>query len=312
MDRELLAGPVAALAVVMLLILAWFGRRLMTARPSYVEVDPQSRTIRIVRDGVAGAPQSMEAFGPLTISVWSRRRTVIFSVHPARLPDFVLARRRTRLHARRDLEKFARILGTPAGTFETGPARDVAELDLPLHARLRSDPEAMRPVAFRPEDEVTLVQDADGAMLKSSRRSFEAWAGAFLLLATPLFVAWIAYAPVRALLDAMRNELRLDRDAKVALAVIAIPFAIALVRGVYRLVRASNLLPVRVSRKGLSYGGRTMPLEEIEEIDFSLGIDVIGDRRAIHIPDSFCRRDALPLVVHELRRLVVHHARNPL
>ena len=48
--------------------------------------------------------------------------------------------------------------------------------------------------------------------------------------------------------------------------------------------------------------------DHIEEITTSDGIEIVGDRGVLTIPDWFCPREAVGPVVHELKRLILETA----
>ena len=48
--------------------------------------------------------------------------------------------------------------------------------------------------------------------------------------------------------------------------------------------------------------------DRIEEINAGSRIEIVGDRSVVAIPSSFCPRDAVPPVAHELQRLILEVA----
>ena len=63
-----------------------------------------------------------------------------------------------------------------------------------------------------------------------------------------------------------------------------------------------------MTERGVSYRGRTMAFGEIEEVIAGVSIEIVGDRRIISLPASFCAKAAVAPVAHELQRLILEVA----
>jgi hypothetical protein len=62
---------------------------------------------------------------------------------------------------------------------------------------------------------------------------------------------------------------------------------------------------VHIDDSGVSYRGRRMRFQHIEEVTAGLSIEIVGDGRILKLAETFCPPAATPVVVHELQRLII-------
>ena len=60
--------------------------------------------------------------------------------------------------------------------------------------------------------------------------------------------------------------------------------------------------------RGVAYRGRRLPFADIEKVTAGVPIEVVGDRRILTLPASFCPPPATGAVAHELQRLIIEVA----
>jgi hypothetical protein len=65
---------------------------------------------------------------------------------------------------------------------------------------------------------------------------------------------------------------------------------------------------IQITEQGVRYRGSRMAFDEIEEVTGSIRIELVGDRRILAIPASFCPAEATNALTRELQRMILEVA----
>lgn len=183
--------------------------------------------------------------------------------------------------------------------------RAAGELDTPLHQRLRNDGAAKAATPLRPEWGLRIEPVFRGQSIVSTHRS---WApltrGALLVLAPVVVVALTSSTGLLSTLRDASGDL-LDGVFLGLMGVVALAVLCQLWKGA-----RDTFFPgvVGVTERGLSYRGRRMSFDEIEEVIVGVPIEIVGDRRILSLAVSYCPREAIGPLAHEIQRLILEVA----
>lgn len=281
-------------------------------RPAVVlEVDPDARTYVVVRSGKRSGSGPLEELGPLAVSRRTRevgstekRRTVVEYVVGASHSKIDLHVMSTAGKARQKMEALGHAWRLPCRSLG-GVVRAAGDLDAPLHRRLRNDGEAKAAAPLRPEWGLRIEPVFRGQSIVSTHRS---WApltqGALLALAPVVIVALTSSAGLLSTLREASGDL-LDRVFLGLIGVVALALLWQLWKGA-----RDTFFPgvVGVTENGVSYRGRRMAFDEIEEVIAGVPIEIVGDRRILSLAVSYCPREAVGPAAHEIQRLILEVA----
>jgi hypothetical protein len=309
------SGRVTVTTIVFIAVFAGLSAlaaRLAFRRDVVIEIDLDQRRYTVIRRGKPAAAGALDDLGPLVVSerirtsgTGSNRRTVReYPVNPSAHAKIDLYVQTSASQARRKAEALARAWGLPCRSLG-GEVRAPKDLDTPLHERLRDDAEAAASRPLRPEWGVRIEPVFRGHAMISTHRAYG-----------PLVQsAFLALLPMVVLVGAIRGGLiaplpdstgdLLDRVFFGLMAVVAVALIWKLAQGA-----RDTFFPgtVHVTDRGVAYRGRRMTFADIEEITAVVPIEVVGDRRTLTLPASFCPPAAAGAVAHELQRLIVEVA----
>ena len=286
---------------------------LLAFRPAVVlEVDPDTRTYAVIRDGKRSGSGPLDELGPLAVSRRTRdlgnsdkRRTIVeYVVSPAAHSKIDLHLLATPGKARQKMEVLARAWRLPCRSFG-GDVRAAADLDTPLHQRLRSDGEAKAVAPLRAEWGLRIEPVFRGQSIVSTHRSWAPLTRGALLVLVPLVA--VGATSSTGLLSTLR-EAGGDLLDRVLLGLMGV-VALALLWQLWKGAR-DTFFPgvVCVTDRGVSYRGRRMSFDEVEEVIAGVPIEIVGDRRILNLAVSYCPREAVGPVAHEIQRLILEVA----
>ena len=285
--------------------LAAWGLRLILIRDDAVEVDLDKRTYVLTRDGRPSAARALDELGPLVTYARGRngRRGNEYAVKSSAVSDLAFFVAGTPEKARRQMEDLARRWRLSCQSID-GTVRAAQDLDKPLHERLRgSAPE--EPASLRPEWNLRIDELRPGYALVSTNRSFAPFAeGASIFVG---LLGALGLGSVVALPSTVRDTVRErgDEFGKVLLGLAGVVLVVV----VFQIGRALRdaLLPgaLRVTPDGVSYRGRRLAFDEIEEVTSSVPLEILGDRRKLRLSASFCPAEARGAAVAEIQRLIL-------
>lgn len=288
-------------------VAAW-GLRLILIRDDAVDVDLDKRRYVLTRDGRPAAAKGLDALGPLVTYVRGRERGGNeYVVKSSAVSDLALFVAGTPEKARRQMEGLARRWRVSCQFLE-GAVRAAEDLDKPLHERLRLSASA-EPALLRPEWNLRIDELRPGYALVSTNRSFAPFteSGSVLVALLSIF----GLGSVVALPSKVRDTLREMRDmwgdefGKVLLGlggVVLVVMAFQIARALRDALFPAALL---VTPDGVSYRGRRLAFDDIEEVMGGVPIEILGDRRKLRLSASFCPPEARSAVVAEIQRLIV-------
>ena len=310
---EIRAGNVNGTGLVFYVLLgglAYLGWRLVQPK-DFFEIDVVERTYSVMRHGTKSGAGKLDALGPLevkervrVIGTGNNQKTRIEYIVTAAVHSKVdLYSMTTAGKARRKMEALARAWRLPCRSFG-GAVRGPDELDVPLHERLRDDPNARRPAELRPEWSVRIEPLSLGYAMHSTVRSWAPLRASAFILVVALFVfSRVFRTGVMASLPESG-----DLMGQVLLGLMGVVVLVFLWM-VFTGVR-DTFFPgtVRVTDRGVSYRWSRMPFRQIEEVTTTFPIELIGDRRSLRLGDTFCSRVAAKAVAHEIQRLIIEVA----
>jgi hypothetical protein len=316
---DIRAGRVTVTGVVFFAIfggLFFLGRRLLRPRESFA-IDAEQRTYAVIRKGVPAESGPLDDLGPLEVQqrVYQRDPDIAHpekSVSTPRISYAVCGAVHSDLDfykvssvrkARRRMEALARAWRLPSRSYG-GAVRGPDELDVPLHERLRNDPESRKETALPPGMGVHIEPLSLGYAMKSTRRVWTPLLYAGGLVAILLFSA-LRRGP-SAILAQWREISELQRQVVLPVAALLALGALWLLWNVVR----DTFFPgtVLVTDRGVSYRGSRMSFAEIEEIVTAARIELIGDRKSLLLGETFCAPADASAVAHELQRLIIEVA----
>jgi hypothetical protein len=289
--------------------LAAWGLRLALRHEVVVEVDLNKRTYAVIREGQPAGYGPLDDLGPLAVSQRTRasgtsnnpRSTVEYVVNPAvhsNIDFYILS---TPGKARRKMEDLARAWRLPCRSYG-GTVRAAGALDVPLHERLRDDPEAMAIAPLRPDWGLRIEPIFRGHSIVSTHRT---WAP--LLQNAPVAIVLFVLLGGAAREDLLSRYWQATGDLleRVLLGLMGV-VVVAMVWKLWQGAR-DTFFPgaVQITERGVSYRGTRMTFVEIEEVTADVPIEIVGDRRILSLAPSFCPRAALGPLAHELQRLIL-------
>ena len=312
-----LDGFSAATVVVAVVLLAFLllGLRFLTHVNAAVDVDLEQRTYALIRDGKPGGGGALDELGPLRVqrverfyrssdSSRSDRRRVSYVVKPAGTGYLELYSMGSPGRARQKMEKLARKWKVSCRSMD-GPVRAAEHLDSPLHVRLRDDPAARIPATLKPEWRVGIGPIFRGHAIVSHHRSFAP------LMTVAVFAGIAVFVLFNGGFDLSPETLRsmwADGLGRVFLGLGAVVALIVLGQAAKALLDTFHPGAIEVNDRGVSYRWSRMKFSQIEEITTGHRIEIVGDRRILAIPASFCPPAAVKPVAHELQRLILEAA----
>ena len=292
--------------------LSALAARLAFRRSVLIEIDLDQRRYTVIRGGKPKAAGALDDLGPLVVSErirtagsGSNRRTVReYPVNASAQSKIDLHVLTSASQARRKAEALARAWGLPCQSLG-GAVRALEDLDTPLHERLRDDAAASAPRPLLPEWGVRIEPVFRGHAMISTHRAYgPLLQSAFIALAPAVLLAGTVRGGLVAPLADSTGDL-LDRVFFGLMVAIIVALLFRLVRGA-----RDTFFPgtVEVTDRGVAYRGRRMAFADIEEVTAIVPIEIVGDKRTLSLPDSFCPRPAAGAVAHELQRLIVEVA----
>jgi len=287
------------------------GLRLILHRTGVFEIDAEARTYAVLQKGQRWAGPLAD-LAPLEVAkrtrvvgTGSKRRTVEeYVVRAAEHSDIDLYCEDSPGRARQRLERLGKAWRLACKSYGGG-VREAEELDQPLHERLRG--EVRPPTPLRPEWQVRVEKFEDGYAIVSSRRVYWLLVQPVMLLGLLLAFAyaghsgsWVSFHEFRAAIGPQGDML-----SNVLLGLLGVVVLVVLWNVGQGALDA--LLPgrLRVTSGGVSYRLRRMRFAKLEEVVGSAHIELVGDRRVIALPMSFCPGEAVEPVAREIERLVV-------
>lgn len=279
-----------------------------------IDVDLDQRRYSLIRNGKPAGAGALDELGPLRVTrevttVKASRpekmdsTSISYAVRPAGYGFLTLYSMKSPGRARQKMEALARKWRVSCRSLD-GPVRAYEHLDTPLHVRLRDDPEARTPTTLNPDWRVEIGAIFRGHAIVSHHRSFAPLAGSAVFAIAPILL--IAGTGGN-LLSGIR-QMSADPLGQVLLAlgtVVAGVMAWKIVQGVLDTFHPGS---IEINDRGVTYRWSRMDFDRIEEITTGLGIEIVGDRRVLAIPASFCPPAAVKPVAHELQRLILEAA----
>lgn len=302
--------------IVVLLAFVALGLRFVVKPSDYLEVDLEGRTCVHVRDHKRRDQRPLDSLGTLVVTQRSRTvktkngtRTIIeYAVHPEGRADLDFRVVKDRGDARVILETLARRWKLPSMSWG-GDVRQPDELDIPLHERLMFRKERRHPVELQPAWNLRIEPLSPGYAIVSSHRDWKALIPAVIMVAPLLWVGVVLtrngfFAQVMS--DAERDPFELVIGGLAAVVVIGV------VGWLGKMVR-DVFFPgaIRVTPDGIAYRTGRMAFQEIEEIIAAASIELVGDRRLLKVPPTFCPPEAVPALCSELERMILELAPAP-
>jgi hypothetical protein len=293
--------------------LGYLGWRLFQPK-NFFEIDVQQRTYSVFRNGTKSGSGPLDALGPLEVTQrhvstgneYDRKTSIVYVVRAAAHSKLDLYSTRTAGQARRKMESLARARHVSCRSLG-GAVRGPDDLDVPLHQRLRDDPEARKAADLRPEWGLRIEPLSLGYAMHSTLRS---WASlrtsGFILAAAAFALLRSPVSGVQSILSSLREEGDLVMPVLAGLmGVVVLVLLWIAARGV-----RDTFFPgtVRVTDRGVSYRGSRIAFREIEEVTATFPIELIGDRRSLTLGETFCSPGAAKAVAHEIQRLIIEVA----
>jgi hypothetical protein len=290
--------------------LGYMGWRLVQPK-DFFEIDVAQRTYSVFRHGTKSGAGQLDALGPLEVKervrvtgTDSNRKTrVEYAVSAAVHSKVDLYAMSTAGKARQKMESLARAWHVSCRSLG-GTVRNPDQLDVPLHERLREDPNARRTADLNPEWGIRIEPLSLGFAMHSTVRSWAPLRGSALMLVVGLFIfsRFFRAGGMRSVPESG------DLTGQVLLAMTAVVVVVFgwLVFGGVR----DTFFPgtVRVTDRGVSYRWSRIPFRQIEEVTTTFPIEVVGDRRSLRLGETFCSRVAAKAVAHEIQRLIIEVA----
>jgi hypothetical protein len=305
----------ALIAAIVPLAFVGAGVYFLTHVFAAVDVDLEQRRYWLIRGNKPAGGGSLDELGPLRVTREERvmrssrademdRRHTQYCIKPAGYGFLELDAYGSPGAARRKLEDLAREWTLPCRSLD-GPVRAPEHLDAPLHVRLEKDAEARVAAPLRPEWRIRIEPIFRGHRIASYHRSYQPLASTAVLAAIVAFGAFQMWDA--SLLDSLRG-MPADPLGRVFLGIGAV-MAASLLWKLAGGVR-DTFYPgaIEVSDRGVAYRGSRMKFDRIEEITAGTGIEIVGDRRVLAIPASFCPPQAVKPIAHELQRLILEAA----
>jgi hypothetical protein len=190
------------------------------------------------------------------------------------------------------------------------------ELDVPLFQRLGGDEDAKAPLPPAPGSHLSVSWKEEGYEISTSYKPKVEWAQVALKALVPLAaLGWGLWHVLPLFFSRPEAAGRADPVAEIVFPVQTVVVFGTLLRlivpGIASALRpwrrAARPPTIRVSAKGVRYGGRTVPLRAIEEIEPSRGAAcrLVTDERILVVDADFCDAAEHAWLRHELRRLVI-------
>jgi len=311
---EMAAEQVSVTALVFFALfggLFYLGLRLLRPKDLF-EIDVERRTYSVIRDGKPAGSGPLDDLGPVAVHTRvytpapdrkDQRRSISYVVRAAVHSQIELCTVRSAAKARRRMESLGRAWHVPCRSLG-GAVRGPDDLDVPLHQRLRDDPEARKEAPLQPEWGIRIEPLSLGYAMRSTRRSWAPLRTSVVILILVLIA--LGRSSPSTFLAELREEHDLVQQVLLGLlGVIVLAFLWMLGQGV-----RDTFFPgtVRVTDRGVTYRGRRLPFAKIEEVTETYPIEVIGDRRSLKLGDTFCAPGASKAVAHELQRLIIEVA----
>ena len=273
-----------------------------------IDVDVELRTYSVVRNGKPCGSGSLDELGPLSMHLRRRKTedgtTIEYVVVPAKHGDISLWEVQSAEEAREKMEALARAWRLPSQSLG-GAVRAADAVDQPLHPRLRGDRAATVAAPLQPEWGLRIEPIFRGQAIVSTHRSWTPMIEAGILALGTLVL--LAVGGYKGVLSVYRGAIEdpLDRVLLALMAAAALSLAWRLLRGAL-----DTLVPgaVRVTERGVSYRWTRIAFSDIEEVTSAPGVEVVGDRRKLALPASFCPREADHALAHEIQRLILEIA----
>jgi hypothetical protein len=311
--RIVAAGHPNGTAIAIFLVVAGMlalGLRLAFRPLEFLEIDLEDRKFNVIRKGKRIAAGALDSLGPLEVRMRKRvvesdheRRTITEYVVQAAVHSKIdLYVMKTSGQARKRMEALARAWRLPCQSYG-GALRSADALDTPLHERLRGDSAAGKVQPLSADWGVRIEPAPMGYAMVSTFRSWAPLQLSAIVLVLALFP--LGGSTYYGLTTSIWNG---DPLAQVLGALMGI-VVLAVLGFAYVGVR-DTFFPgtVRITERGVSYRGRRMRFNQIEEVTATSPIEIVGDRRILRLAETFCPAAATTAVAHELQRLIIEVA----
>ena len=306
-------GHANSTAIVLFLVLSFMlalGARLAFRPQEYLGIDLESRTFEVIRKGKRAAAGALDALGPLEVRMRTRvvgsegkRRTIIeYVVRAAVHSNIDLYVMKTSGRTRQKMEGIGRAWRLPCKSLG-GAVRQPDALDTPLHERLRGDGGARKAVPLSPDWGVRIEPAPMGYAMVSTHRSWAPFQMGLLFLALGLVVLGGSFQ--YGVWDEATNGEPFAQVLAALVCVVMLSMVWTAAAGA-----RNTFFPgtVHIDDRGVTYRGRRMRFEHIEEATAGAPIEIVGDGRILKLAETFCPPSATATVVHELQRLILEVA----
>jgi hypothetical protein len=281
------------------------GAWLAAFRRNELRIDLARRSLVVREGGRDQPPRELDSLGPLEVHMRAvvvrtkrRRRTRYhFVIRGQGGEGLDLRSFETPGKARRELERMARAWRLPAKS-HNGELRAASQLDVPLHQRLRARAHPPEAVALPPGAQVRLEPRGHGFALVSSHRS-----ASYAVL--PVMRLLVTIGTCVVILTISRDIEDLARWQGLLAALLFVFAAGTAVRRGLEVLDALKPGELRIDPRGLAYRWSRIDMKDLEEVTSGLAIELVGDRKVVRLPPSFCPAGVVPLVVREIERCVM-------
>ena len=311
--RLALDGISAALILLAVppLLLIGIGIRFLRHVVAAIDVDLEHRRYSLIRDGKPAGGGGLDELGPLRVSreettvrssdpETADRTYVRYTVKPAGFGFLALYSMKSPGRARRKMERLARRWRVSCRSLD-GPVRAYEDLDAPLHVRLRDDAEARTPATLKPEWRVGIGERFRGHAIVSHHRSLAPLADSAIFALFPVALIAGTRGDIVSGIPGLFGD-PLGRVLLALGAAVAAVVAWRVARGFLDTFRPGT---IEIDDRGVRYRWSRMTFNRIEEVTAGRRIEIVGDRRVLAIPASFCPPAAVKPVAHELQRLIL-------
>jgi len=290
----------------------WFAFR----RRVVIAIDPDARTYAVIRNGARIGSGSLDSLGPLTVTERTRvavpgtgRHTMVeYVVNPAVHSNIDLYVMGTPAEARQKVEKLAGAWRVSCQSWG-GVIRRPEDLDAPLVRRLRGDSAAHATQTLHPEWGLRVEPLSSGYVIVPTSRSWVPLAGGLALTAAALvlIVGRGGQGGLPEFVQDLENDLLTQ--------VLAGLGGLVLLAVLWKLGRVAReaLAPasLRITEAGVSYRHSTIALGDVREVTATLPIEVFGRRRTLRLAGTFCPKEAVSVLAHEIQRMILEVAPPP-
>ena len=300
-DRVFTTGSFTFLAVLALPVLAAIVVLFLPRET--LEIDEKSGTA-FHRVGRNRRPIPFANLGRIRIRQYvyktQKSRTTRYAVELPSYPSIVIHDTKDEAVARRKMEEVAKVLGI-ATESRSGEVRDAAELDQPFFERKRADETLLQPAKLRPSCVLEVRHHGEWCEILSSYRPKTPLVIAVIVLL--LGPGFVLFSLDRSDWEQMFDPAAMSRAPIWLFLVFTTISAIASLFFFYEYFSERRIV---VTPDHVKYRFRTIPIDEIEEIDrVGESPRLVTDQRIVDISSFFCPEEDVRPLLHEIRRAVV-------